>query len=81
LAALAKPVDDPAGDATIVLALPSSVDHRRVRLDRHPRLILEPKIIRPDSGSPDTLEAGARFDSFGDRAQSIFRSLRIGKRL
>ena len=45
-AALAQPMDDPADDAPIVLALRSGVDHRKMRLDRRPLLIAEPEIVR-----------------------------------
>jgi hypothetical protein len=56
-AALAQPMDDPADDATIVRALRSSVDHRKMRLDRRPLLVIEPEIVRHESSLPHELES------------------------
>jgi hypothetical protein len=56
-AALAQPMDDAAEDASIVLALRSGMDHRKIRLDRRPLLIAEPEIVRHESSPPDELES------------------------
>jgi Putative transposase of IS4/5 family (DUF4096) len=50
-------MDDAAEDAAIILALRSSVDHRKMRLDCLPLLIVKPEIVRHESSPPDELES------------------------
>jgi hypothetical protein len=50
-------MDDSADDAAIVLAFRSGVDHREMRLDRRPLLVIEPEIVRHESSPPDELES------------------------
>jgi hypothetical protein len=40
-----------------VFALWSGMDHRKMRLDRRPLLIVEPEIVHHESSLPDELES------------------------
>jgi hypothetical protein len=50
-------MDDAAEDASVVFALWSGMDHRKMRLDRRPLLIVEPEIVHHESSLPDELES------------------------
>ena len=56
-AALAQAMEDAADNTSVVLALGSGVDLRKMRLDQRPLCIVQPEIVRHDSSPPGQLES------------------------